>query len=209
MPSVVDKPLHAFRYTYRFHAFTAAQHARHGANWMLRLPGLPDAVVTSDRKVIKGLLTGDPLARRHANDILARVLGTESVLLLEPAPHLERRKLLLPPFHGDRIRGYRDVMTGLVADDLAAWPDDRPVRVIERARALTLEVIQRIVLGSGDAAFAARLAELSDTFNSPLANLGLFAPTLTRRARWNVVAEVYWRRIDELRCAHGRARPRR
>jgi cytochrome P450 len=198
VPSVVDKPVHAFRYTYRFERFTAAQHAKHGASWTLRLPGLADAVVTSDREVIKGLLTGDPLTRRHANDILQRVLGDGSVMQLEPAAHLERRKALLPPFHGERIAGYRDVMTQLVAADLDHWPTDRPVRVLERARILTLEVIQRIVLGSSDPAFVEQLTDLTNTFNSPLANIGLFAPAITGRARWNVLAEPYWRKIDTL-----------
>ena len=159
VPSAVDtlppgprapKLLQAFRYTRGFTDLTADQHRRHGASWTLRLPGLEDAVVTSDRELIKAVLTGDPLTRRHANDILARVLGTGSVMLLEPTPHLARRKQLLPPFHGERIAGYRDVMAELVAADLDAWPDDQPVRELERARMLTLEVIQRIVLGSSD-----------------------------------------------------------
>lgn len=196
MPSVVDKLRHTRRYIYDFPAFTAEQHARHGASWTLRLPGLPDAVVTADRELIRTLLTGDPLTRRHANDILARVLGTQSVMMLEPAPHLERRKLLLPPFHGDRIRGYREIMAGLVVADLESWSGT--VRVVDHARRLTLEVIQRIVLGSSDAAFAERMAKLADAFNSPLANLGLFAPALTRRTRWNPVSEHYWRMVDEL-----------
>jgi cytochrome P450 len=193
---VLEKVRHTRRYVYDFQAFTAEQHTKHGPSWTATLPGLPDALVTSDREVIKGLLTGDPLSRRHANDILARILGTESVLLLEPEPHLERRKALLPPFHGERISGYRDVMAGLVAADLDTWGDE--VRVLDHSRALTLEVIQRIVLGSGDPGFAARLAALADTFNSPLANLGLFAPPLTRRARWNLPAEYFWRKVDQL-----------
>jgi cytochrome P450 len=195
---VLDKPLHAVRYTWGFERFTARQHARHGPSWTLRLPGLDDSVVTSDRTVIKALLTGDPLTRRHANDILQRVLGDGSVMMLEPAEHLERRKALLPPFHGERIAAYREVVRELVDADLDDWPGDRPVRVLERARMLTLEIIQRIVLGTSDRAFAEQLADLTDTFNSPLANLGLFAPALTGRARWNVLAEPYWRRVDTL-----------
>lgn len=207
MPSVADRPtlppgprapklLQALRYTWRFQDLTAQQHERHGASWTLRLPGLEDAVITTDRELIKALLTGDPLTRRHANDILAPILGDESVMQLEPAPHLKRRKQLLPPFHGDRVRGYGATMARLVAADLDDWPTDAPVGVHERARRLTLEIIQQVVLGSGDDAFAAELAGLMDTFNSPAANLGLFAPALSTRARWNVLAEYYWRKVD-------------
>jgi cytochrome P450 len=200
----VNKLAQALRYTWRFQDFTAEQHDRHGDNWTLRLPGLPDSVVTTDRELIKALLTGDPLARRHANDILAPVLGTESVMELEPAPHLVRRKQLLPPFHGDRIRGYRETMATLVAADLAAWPSDGPVGVHERARNLTLEIIQRVVLGSSDEGFAAELAALLDTFNSPVANLGMFAPALAVRTRWNPLAEPLWRKVDEFDALMGR-----
>jgi cytochrome P450 family 135 len=198
MRQMVGKLVQAARYTWRFHDLTGAQHRRHGASWTLRLPGLPDALVTTDRELIRHLLTGDPKVRRHANDILAPALGEGSVMLLEPEPHLARRRLLLPPFHGERVKGYADLMRRLVREDLAGWPDDGEVRVHERARTITLGVIQEAVLGSRDAAFARELAALMDAFDSPLANLGLFAPALSRRARWNLPAEHFHRRRDRL-----------
>ena len=33
-------------------------------------------------------------------------MGSRSLLLLEGAEHLARRKLMLPPFHGERMRAY-------------------------------------------------------------------------------------------------------
>jgi cytochrome P450 len=186
----------ALRYVYRYHDLTADQHRRHGASYTLRLPGLPDSVVTADRELIKHLLTGDPLKRRHANDVLAPALGTGSVMLQEPAAHLERRKALLPPFHGERIAAFRDVVHEIVERDLEGWHGT--VGVHERARALTLAIIQRLVLGTEDRAFAAELTGLLDTFASPAANFGLFAPAFSRRSRWNVLAERYWKERDKL-----------
>src|SRR4051794_40536507 len=93
----------AVRYTWRVPPRAPPWHARFGETFTLRLPGLEPAVITSDRELIRHMLTGDPHQRRHANDILAPALGTQSVMLLEPAPHLRRRRLLLPPFHGERI----------------------------------------------------------------------------------------------------------
>jgi cytochrome P450 len=200
----IPKLVQAARYTWRFPQFTAEQHRRHGRSWTLRLPGLEDAVVTTDRELIRHLLTGDPLRRRHANDILAPALGEHSLLLLEPAPHLKRRRLLLPPFHGDRVKAYAELIRRLVREDLDAWPPGEPVRVHERARDLTLAVIQEGVLGTRDAAFASALKELLDTFGSPLANLGLFAPALSRRAWWNLPAEYFHRGRDRLDALMGR-----
>ncbi len=51
------------------------------------LPGFPPAVVTTDRDAINRLFTGDPLTKRHGNDLLAPILGERSLLLLEPAEH--------------------------------------------------------------------------------------------------------------------------
>ena len=42
--------------------------------------------------------------------MLLPVLGSHSVLLLDEAAHMRQRKLMLPPFHGDRLRGYADTM---------------------------------------------------------------------------------------------------
>ena len=198
--ALLEKPRQTWGYTWRFHRFVREQHERHGPSFWLRLPGLPDTVVTSDRELIKELFTGDPLVRRHGNDLIAPVLGSGSVMQLEPAEHLVRRKQLLPPFHGDRVRAYGDIVAGLVAADLDTW--DGTVRVHPHARALTLDVIFRVVLGSSDAALQAEMQGILDSLDSPATNLGLFAPALT--GRWNPVANVYWRRIEHFDALMGR-----
>lgn len=188
----------AARYTWRFPASTREWHARFGPSYTLRLPGLEPAVLTTDRSLVRHLLTGEPARRRHANDILEPALGSRSVMLLEPEPHLARRRLLLPPFHGERVKAYAELMRSLVEAELDTWQEGEPVRVHDRARELTLSVIERAVLGSSDPAFRRELGALVDTFNSPLANFGLFAPALSRRSRWNLLAEPFHRNRDRL-----------
>jgi cytochrome P450 len=95
-PGVVQ----TLEYTLRFPSYTARLHSRYGKSYTLRIPGLPPTVVTTDRSLIRQMLTGDPLARRHANDILGALLGSGSVMMLEPESHIVRRRLLLPAFHG-------------------------------------------------------------------------------------------------------------
>ena len=94
-------------WAYRYREFSESAHARYGDSFTARIGGLPPSVITRDREVIKRLLTGDPLSKRHANDLLREVLGDRSLLLLEPSEHLVRRKLLSPPFHGERVKGVR------------------------------------------------------------------------------------------------------
>ncbi|MDP9345194.1 MAG: cytochrome P450 [Actinomycetota bacterium] len=198
----------ALEYTLRFPRYTARLHARYGHSYTLRIPGLPPTVVTTDRQLIRHMLTGDPLARRHANDILGALLGDGSVMVLEPAGHIARRRLLLPPFHGEQIKGYSRRVRELVDEDLDTWPVGEPLRVHDHARKLTLAVIQSAVLGSRDEDLAGRLGEILDLTGSPVANLALFAPSLQRRARWNIVGERFHQirsSLDGLMVARVRA----
>jgi cytochrome P450 len=114
-------------------------------------------VVTSDRDAIRRLLTGDPLSRRHGNDLLRPFLGDRSLLLLEPADHVARRRLELPPFHGEAVRAYGDRIRELAESEVASWRDVGVVATHPRARALTLEIILELVLGVRDAALRAQL----------------------------------------------------
>jgi cytochrome P450 len=181
----------AVQYTFRFPQYTARLHAEYGASYTLRIPGLPPSVITTDRELIRLMLTGDPLGRRHANDILGALLGDGSLLLLEPDEHIARRRLLLPAFHGDRVKEAGALVRELVDEDLERWPVGAPFRMHDRARELTLAVIQSAVLGSRDAGLARRLGEVLDMTASPVASLALFAPALQRRARWNLVGRRF------------------
>jgi cytochrome P450 len=177
----------ALEYTVRFPQYTARLHGRYGSSYTLRLPGLPPTVVTTDRGLIRHMLTGDPLARRHANDVLGPLLGDSSLLLLEPAEHLARRKAMLPTFHGEQMKRLAPLVREIVEGEIETWPTGDQVVVHDRARELTLAVIQSAVLGSRDPELAKRLGAILDRTASPLAGLALFAPPLQRGAWWNPV----------------------
>jgi cytochrome P450 len=163
------------------------------------MPGFPPVVVTSDRHAIRRLFTGDPLLRRHGNDLFKPVFGARSLLLLEPAEHLERRKIELPPFHGRAIRFYASRIQELCAQELAAWRLGEPVATHPRARALTLAIILELVLGVRDTELRDELGALIDWFNTPLHNLALFLPAgLSRRARWNLPTRPAYARLDRM-----------
>ena len=74
-------------------------------------------------------------------------MGKSSVLVLTGAEHMRQRKLLLPPFHGERMREYEDVIADATRRDMASWPLGSPMRMQRRTRLITLEVILRAVFG--------------------------------------------------------------
>ena len=69
-------------------------------------------VITSDPEAVKAVFSGDPdvLRTGEGNIVLAPVLGSGSVLLLDGAEHLRHRRMILPPFHGERMRAYGDTI---------------------------------------------------------------------------------------------------
>jgi cytochrome P450 family 135 len=194
----IPRLIQAMMRLWGYAAFSDRGHARYGDTFTFRMGSLPTAVLTRDRDVIKRLLTGEPLIRRHANDLLRPVLGEQSLLVLEPAEHLARRKMLLPPFHGERVRSYARLMERLVRTELDRLAPGEVVAVQPIAQALTLDVILQAVLGVSDVETRRRLREIFDAMITPLSNVAMFVPQLAHRARWNVLAERFWRLKDEL-----------
>jgi cytochrome P450 family 135 len=92
-----------------------------------------------------------------ANEPLKPLIGKRNVLLLDGEEHLRRRKLVLPPFHGDRMRAYGPIVAEAARRQLDAWPVGRPASVLAGMQAITLDVILRAVFGVEDAARLDRL----------------------------------------------------
>jgi cytochrome P450 len=74
-------------------------------------------------------------------------MGPSSVIVLTGPEHMRQRKLLLPPFHGERMREYADVIVEATRRSMADWPLGKPMKLSERTRAIALEVILRAVFG--------------------------------------------------------------
>lgn len=129
-----------------------ASHRRFGEPFTMRAPGFPLSAVYSTPELVREVVTGRPdvFHAGLANRPLKPVLGPWSLLLLDRGPHLQQRKLLLPPFHGERLRGYVDLIRELAQREVASWPIDRPFRLDERMQRLTLEVILDVVFGITD-----------------------------------------------------------
>jgi cytochrome P450 len=113
---------------------------------------------------------------------LLPILGPRSLLLLEGRDHLARRRLMLPPFHGERMRAYESMVREVVANDVAAWPEREPFAIHPRMQGVTLEVILRAVFGVTDPERRARLADRLGRLLADTASVGLqFGVLLSRR----------------------------
>jgi cytochrome P450 family 135 len=106
-------------------------------------------VMVGDPQAVKQVFTAPPeVAPSGAGSSpIAPVLGERSVLTLTGREHMRQRKLLLPPFHGERMREYEDVIVQATRRDMASWPLGEPMRMQSHTRSITLEVIVRAVFG--------------------------------------------------------------
>ncbi|MGI9157753.1 MAG: cytochrome P450, partial [Marmoricola sp.] len=129
------------------HRFVPAMKRRYGDVFSLQL--LPEGrwlVLFHRPDAVKEIFAGDP-AVFHAgkgNSILGPVMGEHSLLLVDGGTHRRARKLLMPAFNGQALRGYQDVVTGLAKTEVAGWARGVPFRSLERMNALTLEVILQV-----------------------------------------------------------------
>ena len=130
-------------------AFMERCRARYGKRFTIRLPGQPPFVMISEPDELRELFTAPPdvLHPGEGARILEPIVGRYSVILLDEAPHLEQRKLLLPAFHGDRMQRLTGLMEELAEREVASWPTGRPFELHPRFQALTLEIILRAVFG--------------------------------------------------------------
>jgi cytochrome P450 len=128
--------------------------ARYGDVFSFQLFHEDPWVMVSDPELVKRVFTApaDVLHAGEGNQILEPILGPQSVLLLDGQEHLSHRKLLLPPFHGDRMERYGEVMREVVEAEVARWPAGVAAPAWPRMQAITLEVILRAVFGVAEPA---------------------------------------------------------
>jgi cytochrome P450 len=126
---------------------------RHGDVAAMRFLFLGDLVAVADPDAIREIFTSqrDVLAAGEANRrIIGSALGASSVLTLDGDPHLRMRRLLLPAFHGDAVRGYERLVEEIAAEEIARWPRGKAFALHGRLQAITLEVMLRAVIGVRD-----------------------------------------------------------
>jgi len=123
--------------------------ARYGDVFTLRIANERTWVMLGHPDGVRQVFTADPGVARagEANALLRPVLGARSLLLLDREEHLSRRKLMLPPFHGERMQRYGDLMREVAEAEIATWPVGHPRALLPSMQAITLEVIMRAVFG--------------------------------------------------------------
>jgi cytochrome P450 len=160
--------------------------ARYGKRFTMRLLQAPPFVHHSEPEHLREIFTAPPevLHPGEGARLLEPVVGANSVILLDERAHLSQRKLMLPAFHGEKMKRLSGLMEEVSEREVAGWPKGEPIALHPRLQALTLEIILRAVFGLDDGerldAMRARLTGILQFGARPSSTL----PMLQRGRRW-------------------------
>jgi cytochrome P450 len=177
----------------------AALAKRYGSAFTLRLPIFGKTVVVSDPVLIKDLFTTntDLIARAG---VLGEMFGPGSTFSLDGTEHRERRKLLVPPFHGKRMVSYEAIVEEEVLRETTSWPEGREFETMPSMMRITLNAILRTVFGAEGAALD-ELRELLPPMVLNASRLAVMPPVVRRDfGAWSPGGKLtsYRRRYDEV-----------
>ncbi|MGL5078580.1 MAG: cytochrome P450, partial [Waterburya sp.] len=133
-------------------------------------------IITSDRQKF--------FASGKDNQILKPIVGGNSLLLIEGDRHKQRRKLLLPPFHGERMEAYSQLICDLTHKIISQLQPNQPFVARQVSQTISLQVILEAVYGLQDSERSEELKErvtkLANLFESTLTSAFLFFPWLQK-----------------------------
>lgn len=197
------------------------QRAQYGNIFTLRFIGLPPLIVISDPKIIQALFTTNPKQFESGNanrNFLESWVGPNSLLLLDGDRHSRQKRLLMPPFHGDRMLAYGKAIQTITQQVLHELPYDQPFIARELTQKISLKVILRTVFGleAGDrfSRLERRLSSMVDSMTSsvwrsmavflkPLQqDLGAWSPWGKFLREQQAIDELIYAEIAERRASH-------
>jgi len=120
-----------------------------GGAFTARLGPGSDVVFLSTPNAVRGVFHGKPehMNMGDINGLFRRVLGKNSLLVIDGDQHMRQRRLLLPPFHGDRVTEHYASMVAAAEEDVDSFPIGKPFELQPRMQSMTLNVILRAVFG--------------------------------------------------------------
>ena len=148
-PAVRDaRLLQVLRFNQRQIEFVFRARRELGEVWSMRAYRQDD-VVTSHPDHVRSLFTAKPdeAPSLTGESPLRPILGPDSVLTAVGARHMRQRKLLLPPFHGEAIERYAQMIADAAEREIDGWPVGEPFALAPRMQAITLDVIMAGIFG--------------------------------------------------------------
>ncbi len=119
-------------------------------------------VVTGREDLIRTIHGQDPsIYAPFATPTIVPLMGNGSMLILEGEQHRRERRLVMPMFHGDRMKAYGTSMQQCAVEQFEVHRARGKLVTLELMTDISLEVIVRTIFGGTDRALATRLMDAS------------------------------------------------
>ena len=157
---------------------------KYGDIFRLNLMGLPPFIAVSDPKGIEEILSVDAkkFDAGRTNGLAASLLGDNSLVLLDGSEHRRQRKLMMPPFHGEKVKSYAETICQITEKVAGRWQEKQTFSAHKAMQNITLETILHVVFGLSEGERYQKikppLIELLDLTGSPLKASVVFLPFL-------------------------------
>jgi cytochrome P450 family 110 len=157
---------------------------KYGDIFKVNLMGIPPFTVVSNPQGIQEIFSVD--AQKFdvgaTNGLVSGLLGDNSLVLLDGEPHRQQRKLMMPPFHGEKVKSYAQIICQITEKAIGQWQVDRSFSAQKAMQDITFETILHVVFGLSQGEryqqLKPLLIELLDLTGSPLKASVIFLPWL-------------------------------
>jgi cytochrome P450 family 110 len=147
----------------------------------------PPNVIFSNPKAIEQVFTADPSlfeVDQQSNAPIRVLLGDKSLVLLDGVEHKRQRKLLMPPFHGERMKSYGQTMVDITKEVITQWQVGQTICIRDYTQEISLRIILRTIFGLDEGKKYDFLKEILvdwlEIFNSRLNSFFLLLPILQK-----------------------------
>ena len=147
----------------------------------------PANVIFSNPEAIERVFTADPSlfeVDQQSNAPVRVLLGNNSLVLLDGIKHKRHRKLLMPPFHGEKMKSYGQTMVEITKKVIARWEIGQTICIRDYTQEISLQVILKTIFGLDEGQKYDRLKEILvdwlEIFNSRLNSFFLLFPALQK-----------------------------
>lgn len=161
--------------------------------------GTNKLVFISNPQLLEELLTNDTKKFTAPGEVniplFEPLLGKNSVITVSGDRHKRQRQLMMPSFHGDRMKSYGEIIADITQNVINNLPTGKPISMRAEMQSISLQVILKAVFGFSEGERYQRIAELIksrlDKFSSPLSVMLLYLPILrVNLGFWNPWGEA-------------------
>jgi len=133
------------------------------------------------------------------------LFGEKSIVLQDTRSHNRQRQLLMPPFHGDRLKSYGELICQITQEVIKNWTAGEVISIQKVMPDITLQIILQVVFGISPGAryqeLKEQLTSLLEDITKPLySSLFFFPPLQKNLGAWSPWGNYLKRRekIDKL-----------